>query len=401
MTRAQSGQHLAGRAGQSGRGGLLNGFRGYFAKHYARVLFMAVFVLPSLLAAIYLSLVASDQYYSETRFLVRSLEKPAAQGAAAYLQDFGILRASDDAFAIQEYVRSRDLMHAVMAEIDLRKVWNPPGADFYSRYGSILFPDSDEALYRHFLRNVTVEKNLETGITTVRVYAYSAKDAQAIAKIILARSEGQVNAMNVRARSDSLTVAERASQDAAQKLLAANVALTQQRQRSSEIDPKREAGAAVERNSTLEGEIASLEVTLQTMRARAPANPAIPAMVQRLNALKAEAATQRQALTGSQTAAASPMQGLAGKLDEMNRLEAEAEIAERTYEDARKQLANAQEEFARQQVFVEEVAAPSLPDVPLEPRRWRYFFTVTLLAFWTFLILYLLVSGSREHLNLH
>ena len=95
------------------------------------------------------------------------------------------------------------------------------------------------------------------------------------------------------------------------------------------------------------------------------------------------------------------MQGLAGKLDEMNRLEAEAEIAERTYEDARKQLANAQEEFARQQVFVEEVAAPSLPDVPLEPRRWRYFFTVTLLAFWTFLILYLLVSGSREHLNLH
>lgn len=362
---------------------------------------MAVFMLPCMLAAVYLGLIASDQYYSETRFLVRSLEKPAAQGAAAYLQDFGILRANDDAFAIQEYVRSRDLMHAVMAQIDLRKVWNPPGADFYSRYGSILFPDSDEALYRHFLRNVTVEKNLETGITTVRVYAYSAKDAQAIAKIILARSEGQVNEMNIRARSDSLTVAERASQEAARKLLAANVALTQQRQRSSEIDPKREAGAAVARNSTLESEVASLEVTLQTMQARAPANPAIPAMVQRLSALKAEAAAQRQTLTGAETAAAGPAQGLAGKLDEMNRLEAEAEIAERTYEAAQKQLASAQEEFARQQVFVEEVAAPSLPDVPLEPRRWRYFFTVTLLAFWTFLILYLLVSGSREHLNWH
>ena len=405
MSRAQSGQQLASRAHQSGRGGTLFEVRGYLSRHYAWVLFLAVFLLPSLLTAVYLALIASDQYYSETRFLVRSLEKPAAQGAAAYLQDFGILRANDDAFAIQEYVRSRDLMHAVMAQVDLRKVWNPPGADFYTRYGSMFFPDSDEALYRHYLRNVVVEKNLETGITTVRVYAYSARDAQAIAKIILAKSEGQVNEMNIRARADSLTVAERASEEAARKLYAANAALTQQRQRSSAVDPKREAGAAVERNSALEAEIASLEVTLQTMRARAPANPAIPAMVQRLSALRAEAGAQRQTLTGPQGGPAStvgnPAQNLAVKLDEINRLEAEADIAEKTYEAAQKQLASAQEAFARQQVYVEEVAAPNLPDVPLEPRRWRYFFTVALLAFWSFLILYLLVSGSREHLNLN
>jgi len=96
--------------------------RTYLSAHYGRVLFVAVFILPTLLAAIYFGLIASDRYISEARFIVRSADKPASQGAAAYLQDFGITRANDDAFAIADYIHSRDVMQAIEKQCELSEL---------------------------------------------------------------------------------------------------------------------------------------------------------------------------------------------------------------------------------------------------------------------------------------
>ena len=82
-------------------------WRSYLARRYGWVLFLGVFVLPTIVAAAYYGLIASDRYVSESRFLVRSVNKPASEGISAYLRDFGIARANDDAYAIQEYLYSQ------------------------------------------------------------------------------------------------------------------------------------------------------------------------------------------------------------------------------------------------------------------------------------------------------
>jgi capsular polysaccharide transport system permease protein len=361
-------------------------------QHYARTLFVLVFLLPTLIATIYYGFAASDRYVSETHFLVRSVSKPASEGAAAYLQDFGITRANDDAFAIQDYIHSRDAMQSIMRRIDLRKVWNPEGADFWSRYGALQVSDDDEALFKYYQRQVEVEKNLETGITSVKVNAFRPVDAQAIAQMILQLSEARINDMNVRARRDSVSAAEEVTRDAARQLAQATVALTQYRDRSQQIDPVQSAGATIDRSSALDQELAQLQVSLQIMESRAPANPALPALRQRIAALSAQVAAQRSELTGTKDA-------LSTKLGDYERLMVERELAEKTYEAAQKQLDSANEQAQRQQVYIESIARPNLPDKAQEPRRLRYIFTVALLSFWAFLIFYLLVSGSREHLN--
>lgn len=375
------------------RSGRLNLMLAYLSEHYAKTLFVVLFLVPTLIAAIYYGFIATDRYVSETRFIVRSVSKPAAEGAAAYLQDFGIVRANDDAFAIQDYILSRDAMHAIMRRIELRKVWTRDGADFWSRYGALEFGDSDEALYRYFRRRIQVEKNLESGITTVRVNAYRPEDAQRIAQLILELSEERVNNMNVRALRDSLATAEQATKEAARNLARASVDLTRYREATQLIDPSQSADATIERSSALEQELAELQVNLQTTLTRAPANPAIPALRQRIAALSAQISAQQGQLTGARSS-------LAGKLGDYERLEVESELAEKIYEAAQKQLNEARESAQRQQVFIERIAQPSLADEALEPRRLRYIFTVALLSFWAFLIFYLLLSGSREHLNL-
>lgn len=365
-----------------------------WGRHYGRILFAGLFVLPVLLAAIYFGLAASDRYVSETRFIVRSVERPAAQGAAAYLQSVGITRANDEAFAMQDFVRSRDLMTMIGRKFDLRSIWGREDADWISRFGGLTGRTSEEALFEHFQKRVRVEKNLETGITTLTVDSYDPAISRDIARTILAAGEERINQLNARASRDLLGAVEKTEADASAQLAAAAKELTAYRQQVGEVDPEAEAEAGVDRSSALEKELASLEAALQNMKAQAPLNPGRRSLEQQAAAIRAQVAAQRGNLT-------SGSDNLAVKIDELQRLQVQADIAARTFREARQQLAEARERADRQRVYLEQIAAPNMPDEPLEPRRMRYFLTVALASLWAFLIFYLLVSGSREHLNLH
>ena len=367
-------------------------WRSYLARRYGWALFLGVFVLPTVAAAVYYGLIASDRYVSESRFVVRSVNKPAAEGISAYLRDFGIARANDDAYAIQEYLYSRDAMKGVMRRVNLRAVYTRPEADPLTRYhpGS---RDTEEKFYRYFKRQMTVEKDDETGITTVEVSAYRAADAKAIADALVALSEEKINILNLRARRDTLGQAEQTLAQAETGLTDATVALTHYRNVSENVDPMKSAGAAVDRGAALNRSLAMLRVNLQTMLAKAPDNPAIPAVRQRIAALESQIARQQGDLTGAKD-------GLSEKLGNYEDLKVKQELAAKVYESAQAQMETARQEAMRQQIYIETVVRPNLPDEAVEPRRWRYFLTVALLSCWSFLMLYLLVSGSREHLNL-
>lgn len=366
--------------------------RRYLILHYGWALFLGVFVLPTLAAAVYYGLIASDRYVSESRFLVRSVNKPAAEGLSAYLRDFGIARANDDAYAIQEYLYSRDAMKAVMRKVDLRAVYTRPEADIVSRYAPSN-RDTDEAFYRYFKRQVAVEKDDETGITAVKVSAYRAADAKAIMDALLALSEEQINILNTRARRDTLAQAQQTLAEAETGLAEATLALTRYRNVSENIDPQKSAGVAIDSGATLDRDLGALRVNLQTMLAKAPANPAIPALRQRIAALESQIVRQQGGLTGGDG-------GLSEKLGNYEELKGRQELAAKTYEIAQARMDTARGEAIRQQIYLETVVRPNLPDEAIEPRRWRYFATVALLSLWSFMMLYLLVSGSREHLNL-
>lgn len=358
--------------------------------HYAMSLFGLVFLLPTLIAGIYYGAIASDSYVSETRFVVRSIDNPASEGAAAYLQDFGIRRANDDTFAIHEFIHSRDAMHEMQRKIDLQQVWSRPDTDFWSRYDAA--GATDETLFDYYKRRVRIEKDNETGITTIKASAFRASDARDIAEALLRLSEARINEMNARARNDSLSAAGQAVDAAAQKLAQLTVALTRYRNQARTVDPTETADAIVERSSALEQELAQLQVSYQTMRERAPGNPAIAALRQRVEALSAQVAVQKAQLSGAPAS-------MTAKLGDYEDLMVQRELAEKAYEAAQKQFTSAQEQADRQRVYLETISRPNLPDEAQEPRRLRYIFTVALLSFWTFLIFYLLVSGSREHMN--
>ena len=367
----------------------------YVFSHYGRLLFVGVFVLPIVLAILYWGLFTSDRYISETRFIVRSVSKPATENAAAFLQDVGITQTNDNAFIIDDYIESRDLMHALMRRIDLREVYRRPEADFITRYwhngGD---SDTDEAFYRYFLHQLTLTRDVERGITTVKVSAYRPADAKAIADAIVELSEARVNELNERALEDTVSLAKKSMKEAGDNLIAANITLTRYRNQAEIVDPVKTAGETQRRAGALDLELAMLRVQLQAMTKYASSNPSLPALKRRIAAVETQVDAQKSQLTGGEGA-------LASKMGDFEELIVKREVAEKVFENAQKELNSAVQDAARQQIYIETIARPGLPDGSEEPRRVRYIITTALLSFWSFLILYLLVSGGREHLNLH
>lgn len=115
-------------------------------------LLVGFILLPSILAFVYYGFVASDRYVSEARFVIHTASKPSGVlgGLTALLQLAGLERSQDDAFAVRDYLISRDALRELNARLPLRPRYGVTDADFVARFPSIFYGETDEALFRYF-----------------------------------------------------------------------------------------------------------------------------------------------------------------------------------------------------------------------------------------------------------
>lgn len=362
-------------------------------RRYGLWLFVVIFLLPTSLAVVYYGFVATDRYVSEAQFIVRGVNSQKIGGLSVLLRTFGIDRSNDDSFAVHDYIQSRDAVADLSKTVDLRSIFAIPSADYLSRFGTLFTGKTQEALFRFYLRRVKLIESVETGITTVRVSTHRADDSWAIAKAVLALSEARVNAINERARMDTLASAEDNLRRAGEAVVAAQVELTRFRNKELLISPEKSAAGNLDVISTLSQDLAQEQVRLQQMQISSPTNPNIAASRERVDSLIRQIGIEKSKLTGSDDA-------IANKLGEFEGLKLQQKLSEKSYETATHSLEEARQEAARKQIYLEAVVQPHVPDESRDPLRFRLILTIAVLSLVTFVMCYLLVAGSREHLNL-
>jgi hypothetical protein len=69
-----------------------------------RILFSIIVVFPTVVGGIYYGLIASKRYVSEAQYIVRGVSNHQSTGLTALLTTFGISRAADDTYAIQNFM---------------------------------------------------------------------------------------------------------------------------------------------------------------------------------------------------------------------------------------------------------------------------------------------------------
>ena len=144
--------------------------------------FLLLVVLPLCLAAGYFWLLAADRYESEARFVLRMPGRtlPSAQ-MSSFLQSAGITRTDDDGYVVNDYLESRDAMYWLERHAGLKAAVAVARRDPIWGFPNAFTSDTEEGLYRHYQRMMSAGFDSSTGVSTLKVQAFTPEDAQRIA----------------------------------------------------------------------------------------------------------------------------------------------------------------------------------------------------------------------------
>ena len=356
-----------------------------------KVLLVAVAISPMVFGIVYYGFLASPRYVSEARFVVKTAARPSIGGGlAAFLQMTGVSRAQDDTFAVQDFIMSRAAATTMPEAVNLRSIYGRPDADALARYPNILYDESDEELHQYFKGMVSVIYNPNTSISTLKVEAFTAKEAQTVASALLLRSEDVVNRINTRIRDDSILNAEKEVKISQQRVIESQVAITDFRNREMMIDPAASSLVVLELVAQLSTELSRTQAMIAQMRAESPDSPQLPSLIGRADALEQQVTAERSRISNTSD-------GLATKISVYERLVIERELSERILSTAIASLEGARTEARRQQLYLQRIVEPTLPDKALEPRRIFTIFSFIAGNLILLLVIWLLRTGVNTH----
>ncbi|MBM3594479.1 MAG: hypothetical protein FJX31_01485 [Alphaproteobacteria bacterium] len=353
-------------------------------------LFWLTVVTPTLLGILYFGFFAEDVYVSESRFVVRSPEKPQKAGIGMLLGSAGFSTASEEVRAAQGYIESRDGLWALNADGSAAKAWGNDKLSIFDRFDPIGWSGSFEDLYKFYRQKVQAAYDPETAITTLTVRAFRPQDSQAMNTRLLKGTETLVNQLNERGSEDLVRYAEREAAEARAEASRAALALATYRNQVGVIDPERQATVQLQMISKLQDELIGARMQLLQLASASPQNPQIPLLKVRISGLEKEIANQLGRVAGSKGS-------LSETAAEYQRLQLQVEFADQQLALSLSALQDARNEARRQRAYVERVAQPSLPDAALEPRRLRGIFATFIISLVAWGVLSMLLAGVREH----
>ena len=366
--------------------GILNRIRS-FGK-----LFVYVVVIPTLLSVIYFGGLASPVYISQSSFVVYSPSQHfSSSNLGTLLSGLAGSNSTSAAQTIQAFAKSWDAMMALDKEYNLKKVYGSSSIDFLERFGGVFYPyNSYVKLLRYYQSMVTDRLDSTNDVTTLTVRAYSAEDAEKINAFLLTKSQDIVNALNDQARAKTVYYAQKDVQAADQKLRDATIELAVYRNGHGVFSPPAQSNLKLDMVSKLENLLITQKTQLAELLKITPNNPQIPALRSEIETLEGQISGENAKVTGSD-------QSYASEDTEYERLTVNQLIAQNLLEAAVTSLEQARMTAQQQELYLETISNPNLPDAPQEPKRFQDILATILLSLILWGILSILLAGVREH----
>lgn len=370
------------------------------------MLFVVTVLVPTFLAIVYYTLIAADQYVSEARFVVRSASSGGALGGLGVLGALGgtgqsnnlasvttpqsLTKANDDTYSVNEYIASRDAVARLKKENGLLDIFSRSEADFINSFPNFYSPNNLEYLYRHYQWFIDVSMQSETGISVLEVRTFRPEDSRDLALALLQHAEELVNKLNNRAREDAVRFAESVVKKAEQRIFAIQDTMTEFRNREMIIDPGKQSEATLELMARLTSEAAVQKAQLDLIKMVTPDSPQIEPLRSRIRSMEEQISQQRAQIAGGD-------QSMVQKLSQFEQISLNRELAVKQLTSALVSLENSRQEAQRQQLYLERVVEPNLPDYPLYPRRLLSILIVFAVSMCVFLSVRAFRTAVLEH----
>ena len=324
--------------------------------------FMLLVALPTGLAGAYFGLLAADRYIAEAKFIVR---KPASISSSALMPvspEQTLQSGDEDAYAVRDFMLSRDGMQALLDHDGLREAIALGGSDPIWRYPGILNGSTYEQLFRYYGGLVSVAHESTTGVTTLRVEAFDPDSARRLAVGLTNAGEGLLNQLQNRARQDALRVATTEVERTRDLATVAQMVLTDFRTREAVVDPTLLAQTVLATITALSLQVVEAGAQLDLLQHASVSSPQIPPLRSRVTALQAQIDRERATLAGTDLS-------FAPKIAEYERLLLLRDFAIQNFIGAMTALETARLEGLRQRIYLERVVQPRVADQAAYPYR--------------------------------
>jgi capsular polysaccharide transport system permease protein len=354
--------------------------------------------LPTLTAAVYYGVFATDQYASTAHFVIKHRSDNGAALGSLSLLGFGGTQSSSlpDTFIVNDYLASPQIVHDLAPRLDLRAMYTKSDIDWLARLKPPLGQEtiSNETLLKYWRKMASVHFDMGTGISAFEVRAFTADDAKKIADEVFDLSEELVNRLATRAQEDALSLAKQEVEAYRERALASLDELQAFQERAKQVDPQAFAAARSQIQAGVEQELTQLQGQLDVLRKNLPEDaPGITQIKDRLTVMEQQLTTERARSTVSGRG-----ESAAEILNEFGKLKLESEFATQAYLSSLASLESARLEAIRQNLYLETFVRPQLAQIPEYPSALLNTLLVFAVAFLVWGIGSLLVSSARQHI---
>jgi capsular polysaccharide transport system permease protein len=204
--------------------------------------------IPTFIAALFYIFIASDRYTSEARFAVRSNDAPTFD-SLGMITGMPSSQTVSDSYIVADYIVSADMVRELERRLPLRSIFSQ--GDFFSRLGDKV---TLEELTDYWDSHIDVYYDSTKNTISVEVQAFSAENADRIAREVVDIIRALVNDLSAQARRDSVRFA--ASEVARAELRVRDVReeMLNFRLTHNELDPTQSAEATLGIAAALEAQ---------------------------------------------------------------------------------------------------------------------------------------------------
>ena len=354
-------------------------------------LFLATVVVPTALSSLYYGFIASGEYISDSSFVIYNPQQTNTGGFSSLLATAGLSHSSSGAYSVHDYILSRDALAELQRTLNYRQMVSNSRIDLFNRFGGILAPYSSfEELFDYYKKMVSDNIDTVSNISTLQVKAYTAQDAQRINANLLALGQNLVNRLNAQANEEGVRFYKQDVASAEAKVRAASLAMAAYRNKHGVFNPAPESALQLQLVSKLQDKLIAEQAQLAQLLSSTPSNPQAPLLRKGIEELKREITRQSAKVTGGSNS-------LASKASPYEQLVLNQTFAEKELAAAIAALEQARITAQKQQLFVEVIAKPSLPDKAMQPKRVRGVLAVLVVGLLLWGVLSVIIGGVKEH----
>ena len=348
----------------------------------------AFIMLPTLLAALYLGLVASPRYTARALLSVKStntVEPIAALGLGGL--GIGSGGADQDSRMLAAYLTSSDLFVRLDGMTKVIDHWRSPERDWLFRLAD---KPSAETAFEHYLSRSTVRLDPDSGFILFEIQAYDPAYALNLAEAVLKQAENAVNELGHILTKDRLSTFDKELLSAEQEMRAAAQALLAFQNESQVPDAK----GSIEALSALLANIAASEAQARAELAALLAtqgenNPMVATARARIDAMN----QQRNELSAKLVHA----DGIGKLALRQAELQAELQLRAQAHQATLAAREQARIELSHKLKQLIVIDPPRRPEDASAPRVLYLTLTVLVVSALAYAIVALLLATVREH----